>query len=49
MTTLANRSFAFFGAIVDVMEATIAMSNAVRRENPAAGDVKKLRAIADTL
>lgn len=53
MTTLAinaaNRSFAFVGAFFDALGAAVAMANAVRRENPAAGDVKKLRAIADTI
>lgn len=53
MTTLAlnaaHCSFAFVGILFSAFEAAIAMAHAVRRENPAADDVKKLRAIADTL
>ena len=53
MTSLAldivNRSATFFGSMMDALEKAIAMMKAVRHDNPSAADLKKVRAIADTI
>jgi hypothetical protein len=45
----ANRSFAFVGTFIDAMEKAILMSKAVRHDTPSAEDIKRVRAIAETI
>ena len=53
MSALASatilRSVSFFDAIVDTMEKAVAMARAVNHDSVDAGDLKKVRAIADTI
>lgn len=53
MTTLAlnaaNRSFAFLGIFVDALDKAIIMAKAVHHDRPNADDMKKVRAIAETI
>lgn len=53
MTTLAlnaaNRSFAFLGIFVDALDKAIIMAKAVHHDCPNADDMKKVRAIAETI
>lgn len=45
----ANRSFAFLGTFIDAMEKAISMSRAVHHDTPSADDIKRVRAIAETI
>lgn len=47
--SLANRSAAFLSSLVDVLNKTLAMKKAAHPENSTHIDLKKIRAIADTI
>lgn len=53
MTTLAlntaNRSTAFFSSFIDALNKAITMAKAVHYDSPNAADIKKVRAIAETI
>lgn len=53
MTTLAfnaaNRSFAFLGSFMDALDKAISMARAVHHDSPSEADMKKVRAIAETI
>lgn len=46
---IAYRSAAFLGDLIDALDKALAMSKAVDHFNPTASDLKKVRAIADTI
>jgi hypothetical protein len=45
----ANRSAAFFGSFIDVLDKAITMARTVHHDSPSADDIKKVRAIAETI
>lgn len=53
MTTIAinaaNRSFSFFETFLDAFDKAVAMTKAIKQDCPSAEDVKKVRAIAETI
>lgn len=53
MTTLAlnaaNRSYTFLTAFIDALDKAVAMAKAIHHDHPSAEDMKKVRAIAETI
>jgi hypothetical protein len=45
----ANRSAAFLSSFVDALDKAITMAKAVHHDSPNAADMKKVRAIAETI
>lgn len=53
MTTLAlnaaNRSYTLFTTFMDALDKALAMAKAIHHDSPSAEDMKKVRAIAETI
>jgi len=45
----ANRSAAFLSSFIDALDKAITMAKAVHHDSPNAADMKKVRAIAETI
>lgn len=45
----ANRSAAFFNTVIIALDKAISMARAVHHDSPSADDIKKVRAIAETI
>jgi len=45
----ANRSAAFFGTFIDALDKAITMAKAVRHDSPSTDEIKRVRAIAESI